>query len=201
MKSLNKDTFLEIAMKLPAPSIFNLCVTTPDFRSNCKRWEDDLYRKLIARDGGAIYSGKSVKDSYIKNFLVLGQPYYLEILDQIQGSFGCTYRLSDMAVIKNRSLHRDLSSKYARFYLGGEHNPFSDRELTVSDFEPGRRYWVYGYFIKGSGSRLFVANSKEDAINKIFLPKVQKEQLQGKYSLGCIEFEDKIYVIQEIFLN
>ena len=125
LDNLDKDPFILILLELPSASIFNLCSSSSKFKNRCDKWQDDLYSNLIRRDGGSIYQSKSIKDSYITNFLILGQPYYLKI---IRDGDGLT--LSNIAEIKNRSLVKDISQNYARFYLGGKNNP----EIKYIDF-------------------------------------------------------------------
>ena len=170
LENMPKDVFIEIILKLPAPSIFNLCSTNRLFQDKCNKWADDIYRALIIRDRVPINNKLSLKDNYIKWFLDVGQPYYIKIEDDEAYAQLCQLRLGDFAEIKNRGRDRDLIN-YARVHIGeNREDNHLNKPYTLAYYNRGTTYWVGGY-ISRHGSNLGIYSSKENAIHGAIFPR------------------------------
>ena len=156
-KNVPFDVLTEIIVKLPGSSVISLCSTSKTFKNICEKYEDRIYTQLLLRDGYEKYEDLSAKNSYLKNFIALGQPYILDVLPDQK----CGYMVQNVAripkieMIKGEYISEinNLDNKVL-FYLG----PNLYKDLTVSDFKRGKKYWVYGKL--GSNNELSVGLRK-----------------------------------------
>ncbi len=184
-KNVPVDVLIEIILKLPGISVINLCQTSKAFQNICYNYEDRIFSSIVYRDNFKKYESLSFKESYLKDFNEIGQPYILDVREN-----KCGYMIGNIARLPKRGELTNLGKDKAAFYI----DSYLYKDLSLENYNKGMKYWVYG--ILGNGNVLSVSLKKniyavplpgnslvlERNDAKKRFPNNSEEMYNGKYS-------------------
>lgn len=149
-KNVPIDVLIQIILRLPGSSVVTLCSTNKLFRYVCKKYEDRIFSKLIQRDNFKKYPELNYKNSYLRDFIQIGQPYILDVFEDKK----CGYTVGKIARIPQIGDIVNRGKDKAVFYI----DSLLYKDLSIKDFDKGTKYWVFG--ILGENNVLNVSLKK-----------------------------------------
>ena len=144
LEILTPDTFINILMTMPGPSVLSLCLTDKKFNNFCNLYNDRIFLQLSVRDYEPYLGDKgtnSWKQFYLKKLTVLGQPYILDF--NYDSKKICKTTIGNTAKIISGNYWENPKNK-VRFNLGRllDYDIFRRREVVEGDFKRGKKYWI-----------------------------------------------------------